>query len=412
MSPFGDAAAVTPEVNYTLMSTGDLGESLVQAAAGYESVADMLMAELTAMGLNTSTTAAVGWLGPGGVMMQMSAAEFMAVCALASAWVRVGQIQAAEVAAAHAAAVASMIPAEVSLTNRATQAGLVATNAFGQNTPGIVALDAQYFGHFWVTNATARTGYGAVVSTALGALAPPAPFSPTAADPAGPAAAVAGDAAATGGEGALQTSARAMTQVAEMPAREAGPAEGMMSSLAGQAGGIFGQAGSALGQVTSTGQQLPSMLGQVPQAFSGMLGPLGSMSGLGSAGALPEVAGPAGTAMPLGGVGALSSAAGLGGGGGGGLMGSGSSALSSTFVRPANSFSTPNSPTLPGGWQGATEAAAGSQTRPAGMGGGGLYGAPPATGAGSHGGESPEKATRTMRVTARPDANRGESQRS
>ena len=35
MSGFGDAAAVTPEINHTLMSTGDLGESLVQAAAGY-----------------------------------------------------------------------------------------------------------------------------------------------------------------------------------------------------------------------------------------------------------------------------------------------------------------------------------------------------------------------------------------
>jgi PPE-repeat protein len=412
MSEFGDAAAVTPEINYTLMSSGDLGESLVQAAAGYESVADMLMAELTAMGLNTSTTAAVGWLGPGGVMMQMTAVEFMAVCAAASEWVRVGQIQAAEVAASHAASVAAMIPAEVCLTNRATQAGLVGSNFFGQNTPGIVALDAEYFGHFWVTNASARTGYGSVVSSALGALSPPAPLSPTAANPAGPFAAVAGEAAAAGGEGALQTSARTMTQVAEMPAREAaGPGEGMMSSLAGQAGGIFGQAGSALGQVTSTGQQLPSMLGQAPQAFSGILGPLGSMSSLGGAGGLSQAAGPAGTAMPLGGAGALSSAAGIGGGGGGGLMGSGS-ALSSTFVRPANSFSTPTAPTLPGGWQGGAEAGSGSQARPAGMGGGGLYGAPPAAGREGSGGESSERATRTMRVTARGDANRGESQRS
>src|ERR1700682_2744264 len=112
MSAFGDAAAVTPEVNHTLMSTGDLGESLVQAAAGYECVADMLMAELTAMGLNTSSTAVVGWQGIGGEMMQMSAEEFMAVCEAASAWVRIGQIQAGEVAAAHTAAVPAVIPAE------------------------------------------------------------------------------------------------------------------------------------------------------------------------------------------------------------------------------------------------------------------------------------------------------------
>ena len=160
-----------PEVNHTLMSTGDLGASLTSAAAaGYQTVADMLMAELTAMGMNTSTTAMVGWQGPGGVMMQMSAADFMAVCAAASAWVRVGQIQAAEVAAAHTVAVESMIPTEVCVTNRATQGHLVGTNWFGQNTGAIIGLDAQYFGEFWVQNATSRTGYGSVVSTALAAL--------------------------------------------------------------------------------------------------------------------------------------------------------------------------------------------------------------------------------------------------
>src|SRR5882757_215684 len=159
MSAFGDAAAVDPALNHILMSTGDLGASLTMAAAGYESVADMLMAELNAMGLNTSTTAMVGWRGAGGVMMQMSAAEFMTVCAAASAWVRIGQIQAAEVATAHTMAVESMIPAEACLTNRATQLGLIHTNFFGQNTPGIVGLESQYM-EFWVQNATARTGYG------------------------------------------------------------------------------------------------------------------------------------------------------------------------------------------------------------------------------------------------------------
>jgi len=214
MSAFGDAAAVDPALNHILMSTGDLGASLTMAAAGYESVADMLMAELNAMGLNTSTTAMVGWRGAGGVMMQMSAAEFMTVCAAASAWVRIGQIQAAEVATAHTMAVESMIPAEACLTNRATQLGLIHTNFFGQNTPGIVGLESQYM-EFWVQNATARTGYGSVVSTALGALAAPPPLSPTAANPAGAAAAVAQDAATQGASTAFQAGAKSMSQVAE-----------------------------------------------------------------------------------------------------------------------------------------------------------------------------------------------------
>ena len=408
MSTFGDAAAVPPELNHTLMIAGDLGESLVQAAAGYESVADMLIAELTAMGLNTSTTAMVAWQGPGGIMMEMTAAEFMAVAAAASAWIRVGQVQAAEVAAAHTAAVESMIPAPACLTNRATQAGLVASNFFGQNTPGIIALDAQYYGHFWVTNATARTGYGSVVSTALGALSEPPPLAPTASDPLGPAVGVAQAAAQDGSQDALQVSAKTMTQAADSPVKDAtsapSTAQGLMTSMAGQAGSLFGQLGSAFGQVTSAGQQLPSMLGQAPQMMSGLLGPLGSMQGLGGASAAALAPGAA-APVSLGGVSALAG----GGGGGGGLM-SGSSALSTSFVRPANSFSSPNAPTLPGGWQGSAEAAE-SQPRPAGMGGGGLYGAPPGMGREAAGSQATERSGRTMQVTARPGAGRGERQR-
>jgi len=408
MSVFGDAAAVTPEFNHTLMVAGDLGESLVQAAAGYESVADMLIAELTAMGLNTSTTAMVAWQGPGGVIMEMTAAEFMAVCAAASAWIRVGQIQAAEVAAAHTAAVETMIPAAVCLTNRSTQAGLVATNWIGQNTPAIIGLEAQY-GDFWVTNATARTGYGSVVSTALGALAEPPPLAPMASDPAASAAGVAQAAAQTGGQDVLQVSAQTMTQTANAPASDVmsggGSAGSIMSSMAGEAGGLFGEAGSAFGQITSAGQQFPSMLAQAPSLFSGMLGPLmsGANGGIPAGAIAPEVAGALAAPASVGG--------GLAGGGGGGLV-SAPSSLASTFVRPANSFSSPTVPTLPGGWQGNPESEHESEARPAGMGGGGLYGAPAALGRDATGLESTEKSARTMQVTARSAAaGRGERQR-
>jgi PPE-repeat protein len=406
MSAFGDAAVVTPEVNHTLMSTGDLGASLMAAVTGYETVADMLMAELTQMGLNTSSTAMVGWQGPGGVMMQMSAAEFMTVCAAVSAWVRVGQVQAGEVAAAHTMAVESMIPAEVCLTNRTTQAGLVGSNILGQNTPAIVGLDAQYYGEFWVQNATARTGYGSVVSTALGALTVPPPLAPQAANPAGAAAAVAQDAAQTGAQGALQTSAKSMTEVANSPVKDAmaspSSASGMMSSMMGQ----FGQVGSMFGQVG----QLPQMLGQAPQMLSGMLGPLSSMGGMNGASSAAALAPGAVGGMPsVGGLGALASA---GGGGGGGMM-SGTSALSSTFVRPASSFNAPTSPTLPGGWQGGAGAGGPGQARPAaaGMGGGGMYGAPPGMGRDNNSSDGNDKQSRTMQVTARPGADRGERQR-
>ena len=114
-------------------------------------------------------------------------------------------------------------------------------------------------------------------------------------------------------------------------------------------GGLAGQAGSMFGQVTQMGQQLPQMLGQAPQMFSGMLGPL-MQGGMGGAPASAIPAGAGGAGIPS--MGGLSS---LAGGGGGGGLASGTSGPLSSFVRPANSFSTPNSPTLPGGWQGGPE---------------------------------------------------------
>ncbi len=86
------------------------------------------------MGLNTSTTAMVGWQGPGGVHDGDVSRRIHDGVRAVSAWVRVGQVQAGEVAAAHSAALESMVPAEVCLANRTTQAGLVSTNFMGINT--------------------------------------------------------------------------------------------------------------------------------------------------------------------------------------------------------------------------------------------------------------------------------------
>jgi PPE-repeat protein len=384
-----------------MMRSGDLGASLLDASAGHETIADMLLAEMAAMGLNVNSTAAVSWQGPGGQMMTMSASEFILLCETASVWARISMMQASEVAMAHSSALESMIPAEVVVTNRTTQTALVATNAFGIHSPAIAALEAEYQ-EFWVQNATARTGYGSVVSTALAALGTPAPFSADAADPAGPAMGVAQAAATDGSQGALQASAKTMTQAGDATVQGGSSgSESMMSSVVGQIGGVFGQASSSF-------SQLPQMLGQAPQLFTSMLGPLTqSMTGANAqtaAALAPEAAGAIGPG--LGGVGALGS---LGGAGGGAIS---DAAASSSFVRPASSFSAPTSPTLPGGWQGggpAGEAGAARQAGMGGMGGGGLYGAPAALGRDGHGSQSEERQGRTMQITPRPS--RGEQQR-
>ena len=405
---FADAAAFTPEINYQLMSSGDLGASLMAAAAAHQSLADMLIAEMIQMGFNTSSTAAVSWQGPGGQMMAMSAGEFITILEAASLWIQTASQQALEVVAAHQAAVTAMIPSEVSITNRVTQGGLVGTNFFGQNTPAINALDAQYAG-FWINNAGQRSVYGSVVSMALGLLSTPAPLAPMAPNPAGPAVGVAEAAAQAGAQSGVQAAGQTMTTAADAPvaggAAAGTPAQSVMSSMIGSVGSLAGQAGSVFQPAMQVANAFPQLASQGPSLLSSMLGPLsGAMSGSGltdaAAGLGPSAAGPA-----LAGAGAL---AGGGGAGGGGLLSA--TAMGSTFVRPASSFSAPTAPTLPGGWQETAAAVEPAAAQPSAVGGGGLYGAPAALG--REGSASTEKAPpKTMQVTARSAADRGERQR-
>lgn len=404
---WADAAGFPPEINYTLMTTGDLGASLMGAGAAHQSLADMLIAEMIQMGFNTSSTAAVSWQGPGGQMMQMSAGEFIAILEAASLWIQTASEQALEVVSAHQAAVQAMIPSEVSLTNRATQAGLVGTNWFGQNTPGINFLDAQYTS-FWINNAGQRSVFGSVVSMALGLLATPAPLSPTAPNPAGPAVGVAQAAGQAGVQGGLQLAGQTMTTAADAPVSGGTAAssggQNMMSGVLGSFGSVAGQAGSAVQPLMQAANAFPQLASQVPSLFSSMLGPLSSGSGLGAADAAAGL-GPAAAGPALAGAGAL---AGGGGAGGGALLNAGG--MASTFVRPASSFAEPTAPKLPGGWQGSATAVEPAAAQPSAVGGGGLYGAPAAMGREGSAGvdKTPPK---TMQVTARSAANRGEQRR-
>lgn len=405
MGAFGDAAIYPPEVTYQIMSTGDQGASLLDAAAGHQTVADMLIAEMTAMGFNTTSTAMVAWQGIGGAAMEMTAGQFIAMCEAVSAWCQVGSLQAAAVAEAHGMALAQMVPAEVCLENRTELATLVATNFLGVNTPAIGVNQATYTS-YWITNATQRSAYSGIVTASNMITAEPAPFAPMVTNPAGPAESVAQAAAKDTAHAATQVSSKTM-QTADMPSQST---ENMGSSMAGQLGGIVGQLGSSFGQVSQLGSQLPQMGSQAPQMFQGLLGPLMQGASLNGAASLaPEAAGAIAPASSIGGVGGLGGALGGAGGGGGGLS-AGSTALSSSFVRPAGSFNTPSSPTLPSGWQGGPGGPDASPSRSGS--GGGLYGAPPASMAGAGRGtgtESDQKAGRTMQVASR-GANRGERQ--
>ncbi|MGA8547036.1 MAG: PPE domain-containing protein, partial [Mycobacterium sp.] len=142
----------------------------------------------------------------------------------------------------------SVIPSVACQANRDLWGVLCATNWFGQNFPGITAQDIQY-GEYWTQNSSV----GVLYATTLGAIAAVAAdqsllatsTGATAATGMGSGVSLAGSAAETAGQGAAQA-----------------PLTGTQA------------AGSAPSEATS---QISSMLGQVPQAFSGITQPATSI---------------------------------------------------------------------------------------------------------------------------------------
>jgi hypothetical protein len=201
-----------------------------------------------------------------------------------------------------------------------------------------------------------------------------------------------------------------MTTASEAPVAggttASSPAQSVMSSMMGSAGGLMGQAGSAVQPFMSVANAFPQLASQGPSLLSSMLGPLsGATSGFGASDAAAALGPSAAVGPAMAGAGAL---AGGGGAGGGGLLSA--SSLGATFVRPASSFTAPTAPTLPGGWQETTAAVEPAAAQPSAVGGGGLYGAPAALG--QQGSASAQRsAPKTMQVTARSAADRGERQR-
>jgi PPE-repeat protein len=227
----------------------------------------------------------------------------------------------------------SVIPSLVSTTNRDEWTVLNATNFFGQNTPGIVERDTEYFGEHWPQNSSIGWTYSAALAALVAALAVPPPVAPMGASPAAPAAAAAtvGQAAAQSGmNGAMQVSGQA-TQGAGQAA--SAPAEGgsQLSSLMQTPMQMISGMTEPLQQVVKAPMDALQGMGSMPQGLLQSMTSAFSSAGGGNAGAAGAAAEPflAGATGPLGGA-----AGGAVGGGAGGFPGAGLT----SYTRPTSSF--------------------------------------------------------------------------
>ena len=162
-------AMFPPEINSGLMYAGPGAGPMTAASAAWDALADDLYLAAVAYGSTVSDLTS-WWLGPSSVSMATAAATFVSWITATAAQAELAAAQAAAAVAAYEAAFAMTVPPPVIAANRALLLALVATNFFGQNTPAIMATEAEYV-EMWAQDAAAMFGY-AGASSAASALTP------------------------------------------------------------------------------------------------------------------------------------------------------------------------------------------------------------------------------------------------
>ncbi|MGO9380978.1 MAG: PPE family protein [Mycobacterium sp.] len=169
-----DFAALPPEVNSGLMYTGPGSGPMLTAAAAWDDLAADLYLTASSYGLVISDLTS-GWLGPSSVAMAAAAAPYVSWMVTTAGQAEETGAQAEAAAAAYEAALAMTVPPPVIAANRALLMALIATNFFGQNTPAIMATEAEYL-EMWAQDAAAMYGYqaAALAASVLSPFAVPA----------------------------------------------------------------------------------------------------------------------------------------------------------------------------------------------------------------------------------------------
>lgn len=170
-----DFGALPPEINSARMYTGPGPATLVAASASWDSLAAEL--HTTASGYQSVITALTdeSWTGPSSMSMAAAVAPYLVWMTDTATQCEQAATQATAAATAYETAYAMTVPPPLVLANRVQLATLVATNLFGQNTPAIMAAEAEY-SEMWAQDATAMYSYAAssaVASTFKSFTSPP-----------------------------------------------------------------------------------------------------------------------------------------------------------------------------------------------------------------------------------------------
>ena len=185
------------------------------------------------------------WLGPTSMSMAAAVTPYISWMTATAAQCEQAATQATAAAAAFETAYAMTVPPPLIAANRAQLMALIATNILGQNTPAIMATEAEY-SEMWAQDATAMYNYAASsasASTFSTFASPPQTTNPGGL--AGQAGAVAQAAGTQAGSNAQTTTAQMISSVPQALQTLATPGSSSGAGLSQAAAGTAASLGSS-----------------------------------------------------------------------------------------------------------------------------------------------------------------------
>jgi len=197
-----DFGALPPEINSARMYAGPGSSSFQVAASAWNGLAAELQS--AAQGYETTITQLAGdeWNGPASAAMASAAQPYITWMQETAAQAEQAATQAQAAAAAFEQAFAATVAPPLVAANRAETAAAVQANVFGQYTPLIMQLEAQY-AQMWAQDAAAMYGYAGQSASAAKVTSFASPAQTT--NPAGTASQSSAVAAATGNSAATNS---------------------------------------------------------------------------------------------------------------------------------------------------------------------------------------------------------------
>jgi PPE-repeat protein len=211
-----DFGALPPEINSGRMYAGPGAESIMVAATAWDELAAELGAATSGYNSVITELTSAPWVGPSSTAMVSAVAPYVSWLGAAAGLAEDSASQARAAAGAFEAAFAMTVPPPVIVANRVLLATLVATNFFGQNTPAIMATEAQYM-EMWAQDAAAMYGYAASSAAATVLTPYQSPPNTSTPDAVAQQGAAAAQAAAQPAGTSAQTVTQLLSQIASIP---------------------------------------------------------------------------------------------------------------------------------------------------------------------------------------------------